>query len=72
VSDFLQVDYEKCAPEDFMEITLSGNWKLNAKNRSSLSASPTATEKAFSERNHGELDLKASGAWRRRNGCSRK
>ena len=33
VSDFLQVDYDKCAPEDFMEIALSGSWKLNAKNQ---------------------------------------
>ena len=33
VSDFLQVNYEKCAPEDFMEIALSGSWKLNAKNQ---------------------------------------
>ena len=33
VSDFLQVDYNKCEPEDFMEIALSGSWKLNAKNQ---------------------------------------
>jgi hypothetical protein len=33
VSDFLQVDYNKCAPEDFMEIALSGSWNLNAKNQ---------------------------------------
>jgi hypothetical protein len=33
VSDFLKVDYDKCAPEDFMEIALSGSWKLNAKNQ---------------------------------------
>ena len=33
VSDFLQVDYNKCAPDDFMEIALSGTWKLNAKNQ---------------------------------------
>ena len=33
VSDFLQVDYDKCAPDDFMEIALSGSWKLNAKNQ---------------------------------------
>jgi len=33
VSDFLQVDYNKCQPEDFMDIALSGSWKLNAKNR---------------------------------------
>jgi len=33
VSDFLQVDYDKCAPEDFMDIALSGSWRLNAKNQ---------------------------------------
>ena len=33
VSDFLQADYNKCAPEDFMEIALSGTWKLNTKNQ---------------------------------------
>jgi hypothetical protein len=33
VSDFLNVDYDKCGPEDFMEIALSGSWKLNAKNQ---------------------------------------
>jgi hypothetical protein len=33
VSDFLQVDYNKCQPEDFMEIALYGSWKLNAKNQ---------------------------------------
>lgn len=33
VSEFLQVDYDKCAPEDFMEIALSGTWKLNANNQ---------------------------------------
>jgi len=33
VSDFLQVDYNNCAPDDFMEIALSGSWKLNPKNQ---------------------------------------
>jgi hypothetical protein len=33
VSDFLHVDYDKCQPEDFMEIALSGSWKLNDKNQ---------------------------------------
>ena len=33
VSDFLQLDYDKCGPDDFMEIALSGTWKLNAKNQ---------------------------------------
>jgi len=33
VSDFLQVDYNNCAPDDFMEIALSGSWKLNPKNK---------------------------------------
>jgi len=33
VSDFLRADYDKCAPEDFMDIALSGSWKLNAKNQ---------------------------------------
>jgi hypothetical protein len=33
VSDFLQADYNRCGPEDFMEIALSGTWKLNAKNQ---------------------------------------
>jgi hypothetical protein len=27
VSDFLQLDYGKCGPEDLMEIALSGSWK---------------------------------------------
>jgi hypothetical protein len=33
VSDFLQADYNKCQPEDFMEIALNGSWKLNDKNQ---------------------------------------
>jgi hypothetical protein len=59
---FLQVDYDKCGPEDFMEIALSGSWKLNAKIRSSSEMRLQQQRQGSSGKIMAKLDLKASGA----------
>jgi hypothetical protein len=56
VSDFLKVDYDKCQPEDFMEIALDGSWKFNAKKQ--------VTVKCVSESNGKGIPGKKS--WRAR------
>jgi hypothetical protein len=72
VSDFLRVDYDKCAPDDFMEIALSGSWKLNAKNQVVVKCVSDSNGKGIPGKKSWRARFEGSGAWRKRNGCKRK